>query len=334
MKSSRKRRNFKIIRTTSSRLKLKYSRRIRRQPRCGGAAGTAGLTHKKRVPINDYIEMLRGDDAKSGFLTKRVDKFYGIFGHATSLPDFFKLNADLLFLTPYACRTQSTVSRFSIHNVTSTQDTLTGAYRSVYSSASASDPRASRDRNGESFLHFLDAMIHPMGYNAQGKTTPWDFGKYSETSVLRLHRPSGPGERIINTQVLASRPPGSSNGSFEGILEFDLIKGTIRDVTREFGLIPTTRADADSAAAEKIQANTPYTIPADDIPPYVWNTPDLTKRYKMITIKSLININPKKYKNATFVSFGCRTAEPGVDPSTATTPKAYGQHSPDESPES
>lgn len=332
MKSSRKRRNFKIIRTTSSRLKLKYSRRIRRQPRCGGAAaGTAGLTHKKRVPINDYIEMLRGDDAKSGFLTKRVNKFYGIFGHATSLPNLFKLNADLLFLTPYACSTQSTVSPYFIHNVNSTQDTLTGAYRSVYSSASASDPRASRDRNGESFLHFLDAMIHPMGYNAQGKTTPWDFGKYRETSVLRLHRPSEPGERIINTQVLASRPPGSSNGSFEGILEFDLTKGSIRDVTGEFDLVPTTPAD--SAAAEKIQANTPYTIQAGSIPPYVWNTSDLKRRYKMITIKSLININPK-YKNATFVSFGCRTAEPGVDPSTATTPKAYGQHSPDESPES
>ena len=327
MKSIRKGRKFKISRT-SSRLKLKYSRRIRRRQRCGGAAVPAAVpAHKKRVPINDYIEMLKGDAAKSGFLTKRVDKFYGIFGHATSLPDFFKLNADLLFLTPYACRTQSTVSRFSIHNFTSTQDTLTGAYRSVYSSASAPD------RNGESFLHFLDAMIHPMGYNAQGKTTPWDFGKYSETSVLRLHRPSGPGERIINTQVLASRPPGSSNGSFEGIIEFDLTSGYMRDVTGEFGLIPTTHADAESAAAAaKIQAHTPYTIPADDIPPYVWNTPDLTKRYKMITIKSLISTNPKKYKNATFVSFGCRTAEPGVDPSTATTPKAYGQPSPDDSP--
>lgn len=330
MKSSRNRRKFKIIRTTSSRLKLKYSRRIRRQPRCGGAAGTAGLTHKKRVPIDDYIELLKGDATKSGFLTKRVDKFYGIFGHATSLPDLFKLNADLLFLTPYACSTQSTASPHFIHNVSSTQDTLTGAYRSVYSSASVP---YSRDRNGESFLHFLDAMIHPMGYNARGKTTLLDFGKYRETSVLRLHRPSEPGERIINTQVLASRPPGSSNGSFEGIIEFDLTRGSIRDVTGEFALVPTTRADSDSAAAEKIQANTPYTIQAGSIPPYVWNTPDLKKRYRMITIKSLININPK-YKNATFVSFGCRTAEPGVDPSTALTPKAYGQHSPDESPES
>ena len=310
MKSSRK---FKICRT-SSRLKLKSRRRR------GGM---------KRIPINDYIKMLKGDATKSGFLTKQVDKFYGIFGHATSLPDLFKLNADLLFLTPYACSTQSTASPELKYNINSTQDTLTRAY-SVYSSASASDPKAASvsDRNGESFLRFLDAMIHPMGYTAEGKTTRWDFGKYSETSVLRLHRPSGTGERIINTQVLASRPPGSSNGSFEGIMEFDLTRGSMRDVTREFALVPTTLTDTKPAAAAKIQANTPYEIPEGNIPPYVWNTQDLKRRYKMITIKSLININPK-YKNATFVSFGCRTAEPGVDPSTATTPRLYGQPSPD-----
>ena len=348
MKSIRKRRNFKIIRTTSSRLKLKYSRRIRRQPRCGGAAGPAGPAHKKRIPVNDYIQMLKGDAAKSGFLTKRVDKFYGIFGHATSLPDLFKLNADLLFLTPYACSTQSTISPHFIDNVSSARYTLTRAYTSVYSSASASDGRG---RNGETFLRFLDAMIHPMGaaaaaaaaaatqirgWKTWGATpwdaTPWDVGKYSETSVLRLHRPSEPGERIINTQVLASRPPELINGQFEGIIEFDLTRGSIRDVTGEFCLIPTTPADSGSAAAEKIQANTPYKIPAGRIPPYVWNTSDPKRRYRMITVQSLININPK-YKNATFVSFGCRTAEPGVDPSTAETPKAYGQPSPDDSPE-
>lgn len=327
MKSSRKRRKFKISRTSS---RLKYSRRIRRR---GGAAGPAGPAHKTRIPIDDYIKMLR--DAKSEFLTKRVDKFYGIFGHATSLSKFFKLNADLLFLTPYACSTQSTTSPYFIHNVNSTQDTLNGAYRRVYSSDSASYPRSAsvsvsdrRGRNGESFLHFLDAMIHPMGYNARGKTTLMDFGKYRETSVLRLHCRSGPGERIINTQVLASRPPGSSNGSFEGIIKFDLTSGVWTDVTREFALVPTSPANFDSAAAAEIQKNTPYTIQEGSIPPYVWNTRDLTKRYKMITIKSLIDINPK-YKNETFVSFGCRTAEPGVDPLTAITPKLYKQPSPD-----
>lgn len=327
MKSIRKRRKFKISRTSS---RLKYSRRIRR--RRGGAAGPAGPAHKTRIPINDYIKMLR--DAKSGFLTKQVDTFYGIFGHATSLSDFFKLKADLLFLTPYACSTQTTDSPHFLHNVNSTQDALTRAYISVYSSASASDPRSAsvsvsdrRGRNGESFLHFLDAMIHPMGYNVRGKTTLWDFGKYSETSVLRLHCRSGHGERIINTQVLASRPRGSRNGSFEGIMEFDLKSGTMQDVTRDFGLVPTSPANFDSAAAE-VQKNTPYTIPAGNIPPYVWDTSDFKKRYKMITIKSLINVDPK-YKNATFVSFGCRTAEPGVDPTTATTPRLYGQPSPD-----
>jgi len=312
MKLSRK---FKNRRTSS---RLKCSRRIRR--RSGGM----------RIPINEYIKMLKDDTEKSGFLTKRVKKFYGIFGHATSLPadnlkHFFKLNADLLFLTPYACSTQSTVSPYFIQNRNSTQDTLIGAHRRVYSSAP--------DLNGESFLRFLDAMIHPMGYNARGKTTMEDFGKYSETSVLRLHRPSRPGERILDTQVLASRPPGSSNGTFEGIIEFDFKSGTVKDVTREFALVPTTPDDA--THADKIQANTPYKIPEGNIPPYVWNTRDPRdpRRYKMITIQSLININPK-YRDATFVSFGCRTAEPEVDPSTATTPKAYGQPSPDSLPHS
>ncbi len=315
MKSSRK---FKICRT-SSRLKLKSRRRR------GGM---------KRIPIDEYIKMLRKDTEKSGFLTKQVDKFYGIFGHATSLSDFFKLKADLLFLTPYACSTQTTDSPHFLYNVNSTQGTLTRSYRSVYSSASVLDPRSAsvsvsdrRGRNGESFLQFLDAMIHPMGYNARGKTTLWDFGKYSETSVLRLHRPSGTGERIINTQVLASRPRGSINGSFEGIMEFDLTSGSMRDVTSEFNLVPTSPAKFDSAAAAEIQKNTPYAIPAGNIPPYVWKTQD-PRRYEMITIKSLIDVSPK-YENATFVSFGCRTAEPGVDPTTATTPRLHGQPSPD-----
>jgi hypothetical protein len=295
-----------------------------------------------RINIDEYIKMLRKDTEKSGFLTKQVDKFYGIFGHATSLPadnrkHFFKLNADLLFLTPYACSTQSTVSPHFIYNVNSTKNALTRAYRSVYSSAFASDPRSAsvsvpdrRGRNGESFLRFLNEMIHPIGYNARGRTTLEDFGKYSETSELRLHRPSRPGERILDTQVLASRPPGPRDGTFEGIIEFDLKSGNMKDVTGEFALVPTSPANFDSAAAAEIQKNTPYTIPAGNIPPYVWNTRDPRdpRRYKMITIKSLININPQ-YRNATFVSFGCRTAEPGVDPSTATTPKLHGQPSPD-----
>lgn len=312
MKLSRK---FKNRRTSS---RLKCSRRMRR--RSGGM----------RVPINEYIKMLKDDAEKSGFLTKRVTKFYGIFGHATSLPadnrkNFFKLKADLLFLTPYACTTQSTVSTYSIINRNSTRDTLIGAHRRVYSSATGRT-----DLNGESFLRFLDEMIHPIGYKARGKTTLYDFGKYSETSVLRLHRPSRPGERILDTQVLTGRPPGSSNGTFEGIIEFDFESGTVRDVTREFGLVPTTDADCSSYAVRQIQSNTPYQILKGDIPPYVWNTrdPQDPRRYELITIKSLININPK-YRDATFVSFGCRTAEPEVDPSTATTPKAYGQPSPD-----
>ena len=303
MKSSRK---FKICRT-SSRLKIK-SRRIRRRRRGG-----------MRIPINEYIKTLKDDAEKSGFLKKRVTKFYGIFGHATSLPadnpdNYFKLTADLLFLTPYGCSLGSTVSPHLEYNRNSTQNTLTRAYRRVYS--------LDTDRNGESFLRFLNEMIHPIGYSAEGKTTLEDIGKYSATSELRLHRPPGDGKsiRILDTQVLGARQRWSSNGMFEGIIEFDLTNGTMKDVTGEFFLTDTTRMDTTPDAAAKIQANTPYQIPEGYVPSHVWNTrdPQDPRRYEMITIKSLMNIDPK-YKDATFVSFGCRAVEPGVD--TATTPR-------------
>ena len=337
----------------------------------GSGSGSASATSKRgRVPIHDIISQLRSDplQLRSGFLTKPVHKVYCIFGHAESLDDkpenYFKLNSYLLFLARYACGVRSSASDDPDINKKIIANLLDREYRRIYkpsgpqapsllsphsvvapsphlpsaSLSSAHNEVLEHNGNGETFLRFLDSLLYPIGHVARSGSN--FFGYYSENSVIRLHQPCAKGERILDSRVLAESRVGSSNGIFEGIIEFDLKTGRWRNASTDFSLMPLTDADRDYFIEKGKKDG--RTGSAVLMPPYVWNSHRNFVRYKPITLKALIlegirhgHIkNPRspgfdEHSYSTIVSFGCRGAETGVDPLTAETPKVSGVPSPD-----